>query len=154
MGLLRTDLMLFALARILPRAIQHRWTAWLKDRAVIALGLFSLLVANQGLTQLISFSIPVLVGLYPLAIVLVALSLLDGFWLSSARVFRPVMAVALVFGLVDGLAAAGWAQWVPGFFSQLPLADQSLGWLLPVLVTLVLAAACDRLLGRTVAVAA
>lgn len=121
---------------------------------VIALGLFSLLVANQGLTQLISFSIPVLVGLYPLAIVLVALSLLDGFWLSSARVFRPVMAVALVFGLVDGLAAAGWAQWVPGFFSQLPLADQSLGWLLPVLVTLVLAAACDRLLGRTVAVAA
>lgn len=121
---------------------------------VIALGLFSLLVANQGLTQLISFSIPVLVGLYPLAIVLVALSLLDGFWLSSARVFRPVMAVALVFGLVDGLAAAGWAHWVPGFFSQLPLADQSLGWLLPVLVTLVLAAACDRLLGRTVAVAA
>jgi branched-chain amino acid:cation transporter, LIVCS family len=121
---------------------------------VIALGLFSLLVANQGLTQLISFSIPVLVGLYPLAIVLVALSLLDGFWLSSARVFRPVMAVALVFGLVDGLAAAGWAQWVPGFFSQLPLADQSLGWLLPVLVTLVLAAACDRLLGRTVAAAA
>ncbi len=121
---------------------------------VIALGLFSLLVANQGLTQLISFSIPVLVGLYPLAIVLVALSLLDGFWLSSARVFRPVMAVALVFGLVDGLAAAGWAQWVPGFFSQLPLADQSLGWLLPVLVTLALAAACDRLLGRTVAAAA
>ncbi|HZX52885.1 MAG TPA: branched-chain amino acid transport system II carrier protein [Pseudomonas sp.] len=121
---------------------------------VIALGLFSLLVANQGLTQLISFSIPVLVGLYPLAIVLVALSLLDGFWVSSARVFRPVMAVALVFGLVDGLAAAGWAQWVPGFFSQLPLADQSLGWLLPVLVTLVLAAACDRLLSRTVAVAA
>jgi LIVCS family branched-chain amino acid:cation transporter len=121
---------------------------------VIALGLFSLLVANQGLTQLISFSIPVLVGLYPLAIVLVALSLLDGFWLSSARVFRPVMAVALVFGLADGVAAAGWAQWVPGFFSQLPLADQSLGWLLPVLVTLVLAAVCDRLLGRTVAVTA
>jgi LIVCS family branched-chain amino acid:cation transporter len=121
---------------------------------VIALGLFSLLVANQGLTQLISFSIPVLVGLYPLAIVLVALSLLDGFWLSAARVFRPVMAVALVVGLVVGLAAAGWAQWVPGFFCQLPLADQSVGWLLPVLVTLALAAACDRLLGRTVAAAA
>src|SRR3990167_9527819 len=38
---------------------------------VIALGVFSLLVANQGLTQLISVSVPVLVGLYPLAIVLV-----------------------------------------------------------------------------------
>ena len=43
---------------------------------VIVFALFSLLVANQGLTQLISVSVPVLVGLYPLAIVLVPLSLL------------------------------------------------------------------------------
>ena len=114
---------------------------------VITFGLFSLLVANQGLTQLISFSIPVLVGLYPLAIVLVALSLLDGLWRSPARVFRPVMAVTLVFGLVDGIAAAGGKGLIPNFFSQLPLADQSLGWLLPVLATLVLAVVVDRALG-------
>ncbi|HCH76553.1 MAG TPA: branched-chain amino acid transport system II carrier protein, partial [Pseudomonas sp.] len=49
---------------------------------VVVFALFSLLVANQGLTQLISVSVPVLVGLYPLAIVLVALSLLDRFWVS------------------------------------------------------------------------
>lgn len=114
---------------------------------VVALGLFSLVVANQGLTQLISFSIPVLVGLYPLAIVLVALSLLDGFWLSSSRVFRPVMAVALIFGLVDGISAAGFAEYVPGLFVQLPLADQSLGWLLPVLLTLLVVVVIDRILG-------
>lgn len=114
---------------------------------VIAFGVFSLLVANQGLTQLISFSIPVLVGLYPLAIVLVALSLLDDLWCSAARVFRPVMAVTLVFGLVDGIAAAGGKALIPSFFSQLPLADQSLGWLLPVLLTLVLAVVVDRALG-------
>lgn len=113
---------------------------------VVIFGLFSLVVANQGLTQLISFSIPVLVGLYPLAIVLVALSLLDGFWRSSARVFRPVMAVALVFGLVDGVAAAGGGAFIPSLFSALPLADQSLGWLVPVLLTLVIAAGVDRLL--------
>lgn len=114
---------------------------------VIAFGVFSLLVANQGLTQLISFSIPVLVGLYPLAIVLVALSLLDDLWCSPARVFRPVMAVTLVFGLVDGIAAAGGKTLIPSFFSQLPLADQSLGWLLPVLLTLTLAIVLDRTLG-------
>ncbi len=115
---------------------------------VIVFALFSLLVANQGLTQLISVSVPVLVGLYPLAIVLVALSLLDRFWLSSSRVFVPVMAVTLVFGLVDGLAAAGLGSWVPALFTQLPLADQSMGWLVPVLVMLVLAVVTDRLLGR------
>ncbi|HAO73551.1 branched-chain amino acid transport system II carrier protein [Stutzerimonas stutzeri] len=115
---------------------------------VIVFSLFSLLVANQGLTQLISVSVPVLVGLYPLAIVLVALSLLDRFWLSSSRVFVPVMAVTLVFGVVDGLAAAGLGSWVPALFTQLPLADQSMGWLVPVLVMLVLAVVTDRLLGR------
>lgn len=115
---------------------------------VIVFALFSLLVANQGLTQLISVSVPVLVGLYPLAIVLVALSLLDRFWLSSSRVFVPVMAVTLVFGVVDGLAAAGLGSWVPALFTQLPLADQSMGWLVPVLVMLVLAVVTDRLLSR------
>lgn len=114
----------------------------------VAFTLFSLLVANQGLTQLISVSVPVLVGLYPLAIMLVALSLLDRFWVSSSRVFRPVMAVTLVFGVVDGLAAAGFTDLVPGLFTQLPLAAQSMGWLVPVLVTLVLAFAFDRLMGQ------
>lgn len=117
---------------------------------VVAFGLFSLLVANQGLTQLISISIPVLVGLYPLAIVLVALSLLDSLWLSSRRVFIPVMTVTLVFGLVDGLAAAGFKHWVPAWFGQLPLADQSLGWLVPVLLALALASAFDRFSGRPI----
>lgn len=115
---------------------------------VVIFALFSLLVANQGLTQLISVSVPVLVGLYPLAIVLVALSLLDRFWVSPSRVFVPVMAVTLIFGVVDGLAAAGFTDWVPVLFTQLPLADQSMGWLVPVLVMLVFAVVTDRLLSR------
>lgn len=113
---------------------------------VITFSLFSLLVANQGLTQLISVSVPVLVGLYPLAIVLVALSLADRLWRSPARVMMPVMAVTLVFGFVDGMAAAGFGDAVPAFFGELPLAGQSMGWLLPALITLMLAAAADRLL--------
>lgn len=115
---------------------------------VVSFTLFSLLVANQGLTQLISVSVPVLVGLYPLAIMLVALSLLDRLWLHAPRVFVPVMAVTLVFGVVDGLAAAGFDALVPGLFSRLPLAAQSMGWLVPVLLTLALAALADRMLGR------
>lgn len=115
---------------------------------VVTFTLFSLLVANQGLAQLISVSVPVLVGLYPLAIMLVALSLLDRLWLCAPRVFVPVMAVTLVFGVVDGLAAAGFDWLVPSFFSSLPLAAQSMGWLVPVLLTLAVATAADRMLGR------
>ena len=90
---------------------------------------------------------PVLVGLYPLAIVLVALSLADRLWCQPSRVFVPVMAVTLVFGLFDGLNAAGLKSWVPAACSHLPLAAEGLGWLLPVALTLLLAAAFDRLRG-------
>lgn len=114
---------------------------------VIVFTLFSLLVSNQGLTQLISVSVPVLVGLYPLAIMLVALSLLDRCWVSPRRVFVPVMAVTLVFGVADGLLAAGFTNIVPDLFTALPLAEQSMGWLVPVLVTLAIAFVIDRLSG-------
>ena len=114
---------------------------------VVLLGLFSLLVANQGLNQLISVSVPVLVALYPLAIVLVLLSLADRCWCEAPRVFVPVMAVTLLFGLMDGLNAAGLSGWVPSAFSHMPLAAESLGWLLPVGLTLLLAAGFDRLRG-------
>jgi LIVCS family branched-chain amino acid:cation transporter len=118
-------------------------------RTVVTLiSLFSLLVANLGLTQLIGFSVPVLVGLYPLAIVRVLLSLADGLWLHAPRVFRPVMAVTLVFGVFAGLGTAGLDALVPGWLARLPLAEHSLGWLLPVLVTLLLAVVYDRLQGR------
>ncbi|MDG9929582.1 MULTISPECIES: branched-chain amino acid transport system II carrier protein [Pseudomonas] len=115
---------------------------------VVVFGLFSLLVANQGLTQLIHVSVPVLVGLYPLAIVLVTLSLLGGIWRSASRVFVPTMAVTLVFGLVDALNAAGFKSFVPGLLDHLPLADEGLGWLLPVALTLLVAAIFDRLRGE------
>ncbi|WP_252273238.1 branched-chain amino acid transport system II carrier protein [Pseudomonas subflava] len=115
---------------------------------VLVFGLFSLVVSNQGLTQLISVSVPVLVGLYPLAIVLVGLSLLSGCWRSAPRVFVPTMAVTLVFGLVDACNAAGFKNLVPDLFAHLPLAEQGLGWLVPVLLTLAVAAVVDRLRGQ------
>ena len=74
-------------------------------------------------------------------------SVLRSSMISFATVFVPVMAVTLVFGVADGVAATPWADKVPAWFGQLPLAGQSLGWLLPVAVTLVLVVALDRLLG-------
>ena len=106
--------------------------------------LFSWAVSNQGLEQLIQVSIPVLTGLYPLAIVLVALSLLDRCWRSTKLVFRGTMLVTLVFGVVDGLAAAGLSNWVPELFSQLPLAQQQMGWLLPAIVVMLGLTLVDR----------
>lgn len=117
-------------SKLLP--VSYRAVVWL-------FGLFSMLVANQGLDSLISVSIPVLVGLYPLAIALVCISLLGASWARPANIMRPVMLVTLVFGVIDGLKAAGLISSAGAWLDALPLSDQSLGWLLPVLVTMLLA---------------
>lgn len=118
---------------------------------VIFFVLFSWLVSNQGLQQLIKVSVPVLTGLYPLAIVLVVLSLLNRCWKSSALIFRGTMLVTLVFGLVDGLSAAGFSAWVPDVFNRLPLAEQQMGWLLPSTVVVLVLVVIDRYQARTTA---
>lgn len=102
------------------------------QRTVILFTLFSLLVANQGLTQLIKVSAPALVGLYPLAIVLVVLNFLKPIWRQPSRVFKITLGVTLLFGVLDAISAAGFA--LPGekWLHLLPLASKKLAWVLPV----------------------
>ncbi|MGE8179931.1 branched-chain amino acid transport system II carrier protein [Pseudomonas fluorescens] len=115
---------------------------------VIILAAFSLLVSNLGLTKLIAFSIPVLTAIYPPCIVLVALSFCKDFWLEQGRIVGPVMLVSFLFGMIDALKGAGLADWMPTQLAHLPLAEQGLAWLVPCFFTLVVAFACDRLLGK------
>ncbi len=115
---------------------------------VILLAAFSLVVSNLGLTKLIQFSIPVLTAIYPPCIALVALSFCRNLWHSSSRIIAPVMMVTLVFGVFDGLKAAGLDAWMPAWLGHLPLAEQGLAWLLPAIGMLAVATCCDRLLGK------
>ncbi|CAI8716940.1 branched chain amino acid transporter BrnQ [Pseudomonas sp. IT-347P] len=115
---------------------------------VIILAAFSLLVSNLGLTKLIAFSIPVLTAIYPPCIVLVALSFCKDFWHEHGRIIGPVMLVSFIFGTIDALKGAGLADWMPAQLSHLPLSEQGLAWLVPCVMTLVVAVVCDRLLGK------
>ncbi|WP_287811744.1 branched-chain amino acid transport system II carrier protein, partial [Pseudomonas sp.] len=92
--------------------------------------------------------IPVLTAIYPPCIALVALSFCKEFFRSPARVFAPVMAVSLAFGLVDALKGAGFSDWLPDSLAHLPLSDQGLAWLVPSVVALAAAVVVDRLIGK------
>jgi LIVCS family branched-chain amino acid:cation transporter len=85
------------------------------------------------------------VTVYPVAIALVALSLLSGCWKHARRVYAPVMAVALLLGLLDGAKAVGLME-LPEWITNLPGAAMGMAWLTPVLAMLLLAATADRLL--------
>lgn len=115
---------------------------------VILLAAFSLLVSNLGLTKLIQFSIPVLTAIYPPCIALVALSFCKDFWQSQGRVVAPVMLVSFVFGTIDAVKGAGFADVLPDALAHLPLSEQGLAWLIPSLIMLFAAFVVDRMLGR------
>ncbi|WP_043307441.1 branched-chain amino acid transport system II carrier protein [Pseudomonas sp. ML96] len=115
---------------------------------VVMLAGFSLLVSNLGLSTLIQVSVPVLTAIYPPCIVLVALSFCWNLWNSPGRVVAPVMLVALLFGLVDAVHAAGFGTHLPMLLKHLPLTEQGLGWLVPSVLTLIAALIFDRLRGE------
>ncbi|MGO1720663.1 MAG: branched-chain amino acid transport system II carrier protein, partial [Luteimonas sp.] len=77
---------------------------------------------------------------------LMVLGLAWRLWRWPRRVFVPAMAVATVFGVIDGMIAAGFDAWIPAWLSVLPGSSMGLGWSVPVLVVVVIAAIVDRAL--------
>ncbi len=109
----------------------HGLAGWTYRKWVLLMGCVSILVANVGLSQLISLSIPVLVAIYPVAVALVLVTFLKGCFGRPRLVFRAVLLVAFLFGCLDGLGAAGMKM---DAFAFLPLFDKGLAWLLPTLL--------------------
>lgn len=102
---------------------------------VIILSLFSTVIANVGLTQLISFSLPVLVFIYPLAIVLIILSFMDHMFNSYASVYGCALLAAGLVSLFDGLRAAQIIfPTIDTVLLHLPLAAEGIGWALPAII--------------------
>jgi LIVCS family branched-chain amino acid:cation transporter len=112
----------------------HNLTGMAYKKLVVLLGVICAVVANVGLSQLISFSIPVLVAIYPVAVALVLVTFLKGYFGRPRLVFRGVLMVAFLFGCLDGLGAAGMKM---DAFAFLPLFDKGLAWLMPTLLACV-----------------
>ncbi|MGV3345941.1 branched-chain amino acid transport system II carrier protein [Enterobacteriaceae bacterium LUAb1] len=115
---------------------------------VLILGLFAMLISNLGLSKLIKFSVPVLTAIYPPCIVLVVLSFTQKWWHNYTRILASAMLVSLLFGIVDAIHSSILGSLLPAWSTNLPLANQGLSWLLPVLAVLVLLGVYDRIAGR------
>ena len=106
------------------------------SRLLLGFTLFSFVASNVGLTALIQLSVPFLVAIYPIVIVLVVLSLFDGFIGQRTEIYRYAIDAALVFSFLDGLHSAGIP--IPVLDDLLkqyvPFYDIMLGWFFPVLL--------------------
>jgi LIVCS family branched-chain amino acid:cation transporter len=100
---------------------------------VLILSTFSLIVSNVGLEQLITFSLPVLIMIYPLAIVLILLSFYR--WKNESYVYGFALLFTGFVSFVDGLAIADInITFLQEMFSGLPLYDEGVGWLIPAII--------------------
>src|SRR5699024_11816242 len=70
---------------------------------VIIFTLIPLIIANFGLDNIITFSLPMLMFLYPLAITLVLLTFIGPLFLHARMVYVMTMAVNFLIVFVDGL---------------------------------------------------
>lgn len=117
------------------------------QKCLLVATLLPTLFANFGLNMIISLSLPVLMFIYPLAIVLILLSILSAFWPLHRAVFQWAMVFTSLAALFDSLKVikAPWLvntttyQSLLGFADKfLPFFNLGLGWTLPALVGILL----------------
>lgn len=111
---------------------------------VIVLCVVSFTIANFGLTNIITFAIPVLMFLYPLAIVLIILALVGPLFNYKQPVFAAAILFTFFISLIDGYNALvasvpafemGILTTVAEFYKNyLPLYSIGLGWIVPAVV--------------------
>lgn len=107
----------------------------------------SFLIANLGLQKIISLSIPVLMYLYPLAIVLIFLSLAYPIIGKNRRIFTLTILFTGIFSIFDFLKAlpkniskTDSISKIVGFAKDyLPAFDLGFGWFVPAVVGFILA---------------
>lgn len=106
---------------------------------VILIVVFSLIICNQGLTTILSISVPVLDAIYPISIVLIALGLSDK-WIRNNKYIYPVTIGCVgITSVLRAIENTGINLGVLGkVFHKLPLYSLGLGWVLVAAVCVIL----------------
>ncbi|TYR82143.1 branched-chain amino acid transport system II carrier protein [Priestia megaterium] len=101
---------------------------------------FSAIVSNVGLTQLITISVPILTFVYPIAIVLILLSLAERQFAFGREVYVLAVITSSIFSIFDALKAASITITnIDSFLkAYLPLYSDGIGWLVPTIIACII----------------
>lgn len=102
---------------------------------VIIVTVGSFIIANQGLETIISYSVPVLVFIYPIAIVLIILPFFSKIIPKRRAFYRGAILFTFFISLYDGLIEFGLEMpHITSYMEHLPLFDIGLGWVIPAIM--------------------
>ena len=96
-----------------------------------------IIVGSYQVDFIITLAVPALMFLYPITIMLILLNIVPDKY-ASKLVFRGVIIVTFIFSITDFLGFLVPRKSLTGIKSMIPLAEQSLGWVLPSLLVFVL----------------
>lgn len=136
--------------RSFPKVSYHTW--------LFLMTLASFLTANFGLDTIIAWSTPMLMFLYPFAMVLILLSITANLFNKDRVVYFWTVLFTLVPAFLDMIAAfppvvsqSSWALALKGVQMKfLPFAAIGMDWIIPALLGLVIGLACHYVVTRKV----
>ncbi|MDV4151008.1 branched-chain amino acid transport system II carrier protein [Clostridium sp. AL.422] len=96
------------------------------------LTVFSMLIANMGLTKILSISVPILNAIYPIAIMLIVLSMFDFIFKGNKYVYGLTILFTGLVSIIDAIRQVGFANYsLVKLLSYLPLYKEGLAWIVP-----------------------
>lgn len=115
-------------------------------RSYVAIfALIGLLVSNLGLDMILSLAVPLLVFIYPIAIVLVILSLSQHFVGGGKMMYRLSVLVTSIFALYEVLTSVGYDfKILTGLLGAVPFFESGLGWIVPAFVAAMVGYGIDK----------
>lgn len=98
----------------------------------------SLVLANFGLDSILQFSIPILVGIYPPAIMLIIMALLQESLSFDRITYRATIYVTLLIAVIAALKSVGIElSIIDNIISTFPFYNDGLEWIFPSFVVLI-----------------
>ncbi|WP_050613983.1 branched-chain amino acid transport system II carrier protein [Bacillus testis] len=117
---------------------------WSYKQWAFILTLISGVVANLGLNSILSFSVPVLGLIYPIAVVLILLALADTFIRGSKWAYSLTISMTALYSILDTLNNTLFKGTFDAVLRHIPLYEQQVGWVLPAIIGLVIGLVVDR----------
>lgn len=96
------------------------------------IALVSLAVANLGLNQILAVSVPILGMIYPLAVVLIVLGLVNRY--VNHSIYLSTMILTGVFSLIETINHTFLKDALDGLLGYFPLYQEGVGWVLPAIL--------------------
>ncbi len=109
-------------------------TAYIVTAAIACI--IGIVVGSYQVDFIITLAVPALMFLYPITIVLILLNIVPEKY-ASKLVFRGVVIVTFIFSITDFLGFIIPRENLVGIKNIIPLANSSLGWVLPALLVFV-----------------